>query len=89
LVLGQARLATPLMVVPISAIVSAGDGAKTFSVFLAEHDGEKDVARRRTVQPGAAFGNMVAVTKGVNVGDRVLVNGATLVNDGQVVRIIQ
>ncbi len=89
LVLGQARLATPLMVVPISAIVSAGDGSKTFSVFLAEHDGEKDVARRRTVQPGAAFGNMVAVTKGVNVGDRVLVNGATLVNDGQVVRIIQ
>jgi hypothetical protein len=31
----------------------------------------------------------VAVTKGVSVGDRVLVNGATLVNDGQVVRIIQ
>jgi hypothetical protein len=32
---------------------------------------------------------MVAVAKGVSVGDRVLVNGATLVNDGQVVRIIQ
>jgi RND family efflux transporter MFP subunit len=93
LVLGQARLTVPLMVVPISAIVSSGvgtgDGPKTFSVFVAEHDGEKDVARRRTVQPGAAFGNMVAVTKGVSVGDRVLVNGATLVNDGQAIRVIQ
>jgi RND family efflux transporter MFP subunit len=99
LVLGQARLSVSLMVVPISAIVSSGvgagagagtgDGTKTFSVFVAEHDGEKDVARRRTVQPGAAFGNMVAVTKGVSVGDRVLVNGATLVNDGQAIRVIQ
>ena len=99
LVLGQATLTVPVMVVPISAIVSSGvgagagagtgDGTKTFSVFVAEHDGEKDVARRRTVQPGAAFGNMVAVTKGVSVGDRVLVNGATLVNDGQAIRVIQ
>jgi RND family efflux transporter MFP subunit len=89
LVLGQAKLAAPLLVVPISAIVSSGDGSKTFSVFVAVHEGEKDVARRRTVLPGAAFGNTVSIMKGVNLGDRVLLNGATLVNDGQVVRIIQ
>src|ERR1700722_9948795 len=89
LVLGQAKLATPLVVVPISAIVSSGDGSKTFSVFVAVHEGDKDVARRRTVQPGAAFGNLVSIQKGVNLGERVLLNGATLVNDGQAVRIIQ
>lgn len=89
LVLGQARLATPILVVPISAIVSSGDGTKTFSVFVAVHEGDKDVARRRTVLPGGAFGNLVAIQRGINVGDRVLLNGATLVNDGQAVRIIQ
>jgi RND family efflux transporter MFP subunit len=89
LVLGQARLATPLLVVPISAIVSSGDGSKTFSVFVAVHEGDKDIARRRTVLPGGAFGNLVAIQRGVNLGDRVLLNGATLVSDGQAVRIIQ
>lgn len=89
LVLGQAKLATPLVVVPISAIVSAGDGSKMFSVFVAVHEGDKDVARRRIVQPGAAFGNMVSIVKGVTSGERVLLNGATLVTDGQPVRIIQ
>jgi RND family efflux transporter MFP subunit len=89
LVLGQAKLATPLLVVPITAIVSSGDSSKNFSVFVAVHEGDKDIARRRTVLPGAAFGNLVSIQKGVNVGDRVLLNGATLVNDGQPVRIIQ
>ena len=89
LVLGQAKLATPLLVVPISAIVSSGDSSKTFSVFIAVHEGEKDVARRRTVLPGAAFGNMVSIVQGLHLGDRILLNGATLVHDGQAVRIIE
>jgi RND family efflux transporter MFP subunit len=89
LVLGQAKLATPLLVVPISAIVSSGDSSKTFSVFIAVHEGEKDVARRRTVLPGAAFGNMVSIVQGLHLGDRILLSGATLVHDGQAVRIIE
>jgi RND family efflux transporter MFP subunit len=89
LVLGQTRLASPVVVVPISAIVSAPDGSKTFSVYLVQHEGDKDVARRRSVTPGSAYGNLVAVASGVNAGERVMVNGATIVNDGQVVRVIQ
>ncbi len=89
LVLGQTRLASPVVVVPLSAIVSAPDGSKTFSVYLVQHEGDKDVARRRSVTPGSAYGNLVAVASGVNPGERVMVNGATIVNDGQVVRVIQ
>ena len=88
LVLGQSRIATPAVVVPISAIVSVPDGSKTFSVFVVQHEGDKEVARRRSVTPGAAYGNLVAVTSGVSAGDRVMINGATIVNDGQVVRVI-
>jgi RND family efflux transporter MFP subunit len=86
--LGKAKLPTPQLVVPLSSIVSAADGSKTFSVFVVVREGEKDVARRRTVSPGAAFGNMVSIAKGVNLGERVISNGATLVNDGQAVRVI-
>ncbi|MGC2719874.1 MAG: efflux RND transporter periplasmic adaptor subunit, partial [Candidatus Acidiferrales bacterium] len=36
LVLGQSKLATPAVVVPISAIVSSPDGTKTFNVFVVQ-----------------------------------------------------
>jgi RND family efflux transporter MFP subunit len=88
LILGQSKLGVPLLVVPLNAIVSTVDGSKAFSVFLVQRDGDKDVARRRIVQTGSAFGNTVAILKGLNPGDRVLLNGATLVSDGQVVHII-
>jgi multidrug efflux system membrane fusion protein len=87
--LGQPKLKSPVPVVPLGAIVSAPDGSnKAFSVFVVVRDGDKDVARRRIVQPGMTYGNMVSVTKGLSPGDRVISNGATLVNDGQVVRVI-
>lgn len=89
LILGQVRLSSPLLVVPISAIVSTADGSKSFSVFVVNQEDGKDVAHRKSVQPGAAFGNMVSIVNGVALGDRVLLNGATLVNDGQAVRVIQ
>jgi multidrug efflux system membrane fusion protein len=87
--LGQPKLTSPVPVVPLGAIVSAPDGtSKLFSVFVVARDGEKDVARRRTVQPGMTYGNTVSITKGLSPGERVISNGATLVNDGQVVRVI-
>jgi RND family efflux transporter MFP subunit len=87
--LGQPKLTSPVPVVPLGAIVSAPDGAsKLFSVFVVVRDGEKDVARRRTVQPGMTYGNMVSVTKGLSPGERVISNGATLMIDGQVVRVV-
>jgi RND family efflux transporter MFP subunit len=87
--LGQSKLNKPVLVVPLSAIVSPPDGEKTFTVFILSREGDKDVARRRTVQPGAAFGNMVSVVKGVNLGERVVLSGATLVIDGQAVRVVR
>jgi multidrug efflux system membrane fusion protein len=86
--LGAAKLPAPLLVVPLSAIVSPSDGTNSFNVFVVIREGEKDIAKRRTVQPGPAFGNAVSITKGVALGEHVISNGATLVNDGQAVRVI-
>jgi RND family efflux transporter MFP subunit len=86
--LGESKLRRPVLVVPLSAIVSAGDGQKTFSVFVATGESGHQIARRRAVQPGGAYGNKVEITSGVTIGDRVISNGATLVVDGQAVRVI-
>ena len=40
------------------------------------------------MQPGMTYTHMVSITRGESPGDRVISNGATLVNDGQVVRVI-
>lgn len=86
--IASAKLRTPALVVPIEAVVSAADGSKAFSVFLVTRQGDKDIVHRRAVQPGPAFGNTVSILQGVSRGDRVVINGATLVNDGQVVHVI-
>ena len=86
--IGSAKLRTPALVVPIEAVVSPADGSKSFSVFVVTHQGDKDTVHRRAVQPGPAFGNTVSITQGVSRGEKVVTNGATLVNDGQVVRVI-
>jgi RND family efflux transporter MFP subunit len=86
--IGSARLRTPALVVPIESVVSASDGSKTFSIFVVTHQGDKDTVHRRAVQPGPAFGNMVSIVQGVSRGDRIVTNGATLLNDGQAVHVI-
>jgi RND family efflux transporter MFP subunit len=86
--LGQERLQRAVLVVPLSAIVSVNDGSRKFSVFVVSQENGKDVARRRDVQPGGSYGNMVAITSGVAPGDRVISNGAALVVDGQAVHVI-
>jgi multidrug efflux system membrane fusion protein len=86
--IGSSKLRTPALVVPIEAVVSPADGSKTFSVFVVTRQGDKDIVRRRTVQPGPAFGNKVSILQGVSRGEQVVSNGATLVNDGQIVHVI-
>jgi RND family efflux transporter MFP subunit len=86
--MGQAKLSSPVLVIPLNSIVSPSDGTNTFNIFVVTHEGDKEVAKRRMVQPGQAFGNKVAITKGAALGERIISNGATLVSDGQVVQII-
>jgi multidrug efflux system membrane fusion protein len=78
----------PVNVVPISAIVRSKTESAGYAVFVVETRGEEQVARIREVKLGEAYGNLIAVTSGVNRGEAVIVVGATLVVDGQKVRVI-
>ena len=88
LVLREGKLPTPALVVPLNAIISSGGNANQFSAFVVTHEGDKDVVRRHAVQPGSAYGDRVAITTGLQLGDRVVTNGAALVTEGQAVRIM-
>src|ERR1700690_1384672 len=79
--LGDRKLAAPVLVVPLSAVVSSGEGSRNFSVYVVTREGDKDVARIKAVQPGSAYGDRVEIASGVSLGERVVTNGATLVKD--------
>ena len=57
-------------------------------MLVVERQASVDVARRRRVELGAVTGNAIAVKKGVALGERVVVSGATLLVDGDAVRVL-
>lgn len=73
--------------VSVSAVVKSPMSG-SFAVFVAEGAAETAVARTRDVSLGRISGNRVAVTAGLKVGDRVVVSGASLLTDGDAVRVI-
>ncbi len=50
--------------------------------------GSRTIARVRPIVLGDVAGNTVVVTSGVRIGERVITSGATLVHDGEAVRIV-
>jgi RND family efflux transporter MFP subunit len=88
LVAAPTATTTPGALVPLNAIVRPLNDPQGYAVFVVEeHDG-KQVAVERTVRLGDVVGNAVAVSEGLAGGERVIVTGATLVQDRQEVRIV-
>jgi multidrug efflux system membrane fusion protein len=73
--------------VSVSAVVKSTK-AGAFAVFLAEGPDENATARLRDVALGPISGNRVAVESGLGLGDRVVVSGASLLADGDKLRVI-
>jgi multidrug efflux system membrane fusion protein len=85
----EAKASEPVMVIPLTAIVRpAGGSSDGYAVLIVEEQDGKQIARVRKVKLGEAFGNTIAVTEGVKVGERVITTGATLVGDGEQVQVI-
>jgi anti-sigma B factor antagonist len=80
----QARL-----VVPLSAVTRAPEQQDGYSVFVVATEQGKQLARRRAVKLDAAFGNLIEISAGLQAGERVVVNGATIVAEGEQVQIAQ
>lgn len=86
--LGEGAPKSAIMMVPIASVVSSKDNSSGYAVYVVEGQGDNQVARLRDVSLGHVAGNMIAVTQGVAPGDRIIVTGASLVENGEKVRVI-
>jgi RND family efflux transporter MFP subunit len=77
-----------VMAVPISAVVRYPQRADAFAVLTAEGDGEIESAHLRAVELGDVYGNMIGVIGGLQAGQRVITSGATLIKNGDQIRVI-
>jgi RND family efflux transporter MFP subunit len=76
------------LTLPLSAVVRSPGDTEHYTVLVVERQGASEVARARRVELGEVMGNGVAVVSGVARGDRVITSGATLLSDGDPIRVI-
>jgi multidrug efflux system membrane fusion protein len=74
---------------PLAALLQLKEKDAGYAVFLVEERGGRQIARQRRVMLGETVGNQIIVTNGVNPGDRLIVSGAALLNDGDIVHVVQ
>ena len=76
------------LTLPLNAIVRPPHDNNDFAVYTIQDRAGRSVAHLRKVDLGDIVGNEITVAKGVSTGDRVIIRGATMVSEGDEVRII-
>jgi multidrug efflux system membrane fusion protein len=76
------------LVLPLTSVVRSPHDPRGFSVFVVDSAKGKDVARMRDVKLGDVVGNVVVVAEGLKPNERVVSMGATLLSEGEPVRVI-
>jgi multidrug efflux system membrane fusion protein len=76
------------LVLPLTSVVRSPREARGFSVFVVEDERGKTIARLRDVKLGDVVGNTVIVAEGLTANQRVVSMGATLITEGEPVRVI-
>lgn len=76
------------LLVPLNAVVRPPGETTGYAVYVVEDQATTSIARLRRVDVNDMVGNAVAISQGLAVGDRVVVRGANVVNDGEAVRVI-
>jgi len=77
-----------IMAIPLSAVIRDPSRANGFAVMVTEGDGEIESAHLRPVELGDVYGNMIGLKSGLRSGERVVTSGATLIRDGDQIRVI-
>jgi multidrug efflux system membrane fusion protein len=74
--------------VPLTAVVRPAGASAGYAVFVVDGKDGTLIARRREVGLGEVLGNLIVVRDGLRIGEQVVVSGATIVTDGQVVKAL-
>lgn len=88
LTLLSATAPPPVAVLPLSAIVRARDARDGFAVFALDETFWPPIVRLRDVELGEFLGNALPIRSGIHLGEKVIVQGASLLSDLEPVRVI-
>jgi multidrug efflux system membrane fusion protein len=88
LTLPEAAESDASLALPLTAVVRSPHDVRGFAVFVVDGPPDRYVARQRDVALGSVLGNTVLVSSGLQAGERVVAMGATLLVDGDPIRII-
>src|SRR5262249_23496412 len=86
--LGGAAPAGAVSLLPLTAFVGAPGGRDHFAVMVVEGESAQARAKLRPVALGEVIGNRVTVTAGLPAGERVITQGASMVNDGERIEVM-
>ena len=78
---------TNAIAVPLNVIQNTGMGAELF--VIENQQGNKWIARHRSVKTGRNSGDKVEILEGLKQGDRIITNGFQGLSDGQPIQIIE
>ena len=84
----QGTLPHDVTVIPLAALLRSPQDPNAYTVMIPESVSGGNIARPRAVQVGQAYGDKIAVTGGLEPGDRVITTGAALVHDGDSLQLI-
>jgi multidrug efflux system membrane fusion protein len=83
---------TRALLVPLAAVVRPLGDTTGYAVYVIKDSGQNSgtisTAHLKRVVLGDVSGNLIAVREGLEPGERVIIRGATIVSDGQVVSVI-
>jgi multidrug efflux system membrane fusion protein len=89
LTLDGQQLPQAVLAVPLSAVIRDPGRQSAFAVLMVKEESGSTVARLRPVELGDTHGNLIVVKGGLIPGERVISSGATMVKNGDKVRIIE
>lgn len=75
------------LLVPLAAVVRPAGDSTGYAVYVV-NESSPPKAHLKRVSLGDITGNLIAVREGLVPGDRVILRGATIVADGQLVRVM-
>ena len=89
---GQLQVASTLhsghvLTLPLSALVEPPSGKGNFAVYTLTDASGDGIAHLQPVDVGEMVGNSVVVRRGLLKGQKIITSGATLLHDGQHVRV--
>jgi RND family efflux transporter MFP subunit len=86
--LGEKAISEVATTLPLSAIVRSVRDKNRFAVFVLDGTAQVPVVHQQEVELGTFMGNQIAVTSGLRPDAQVVVQGASMLSDGDVVRVI-